>query len=175
MSSPLLPTSRPVHRSQASLMHSVQRLAVRTLVILVVAGVVVGAATAIGYSPLAANLPGSFLPLGGEQRAGGPPPGAGGERAPGAAGQAATAAPAARGPQAARTAGQPPDVGSQPFAGAGQGLLGGRNAPSLSRGLPEEVRYLVVFAILTAMVALTLRVVRPRRRRRTNSPAAAGA
>jgi hypothetical protein len=140
-------------------MGQIGRLAARTVIILLVAGVIVAGATAVGSSPLGARLPGTLLPLGGDQHQD-PPPGVG------------QADPAAqpRGPQAGRV-GAGASGGRQAAGGdvAGQtapsqGLFSGRNAPSLQNGLRQELPYLAIFAGLTGSVALSLRLLQRRRR-----------
>jgi hypothetical protein len=145
------PTTRRSPRPAVSWTRRIGRLAARTVAILVVAGLIIAGATAVGYSPLGSRIPGTFLRFG-EQRQGPPPGVTQGDQASGAA-------PQARGPQGGRIGGGQP--------GAGQGLFTGRNAPSLQRGLPEELSYLAIFAVLTAAVALALRLARTRRGRST--------
>lgn len=123
--------------------HPAVKIITRTLLILVAAGVVVLGATAFAYSPLAAHLPRTLISVGDEQR---------------------DAPPAAvRGARPVRGA-----PVAQNNAGV-NAVFSGRNLPSLQRGLGEELRYIALFAALTALVALALRILRPRRRRRAGT------
>lgn len=159
------------------------KLVLRTVLILVTAGLVVAGATMFGNTPLGQRIPGTFFPF---TAVGGRGPG-GPDDAPGGAVTNATdpraAAPqAGRGPGANGGAGPVNPSGSngapgavnsagtngfpdRPGAGQQQGLFSGRNSPSVQRGWPEELRYLAIFAIMTSIVALALRLIRPRRRR----------
>ena len=158
------PTPRRKPRTARSPLGQVGQLVARIAAILLVAGLIVAGATAVGYSPLGAVIPGPFLSVG-EQRQG-PPPGVTQAAPAGSPDQAGGGVPRGRGPQRGQAGGAPTERTQGPGAGAaGQGLFAGRNAPSLQRGLPEELRYLAMFGVLTAAVALALRVPRPRRRR----------
>jgi hypothetical protein len=151
----------------------VAQLVVRAALILVVAGVVIAAASAIGSTPLAQRLPGSLFPFGQDGR--GP---AGPEDIAAGAPTDSSQTGVPTGSQPGRTRG--PGSGNQGVAGNGpgaggpgqQGLFSGRNSPSLQRGWLEEVRYLAIFAAMTAAVALALRFIRPKRRRVRVSAAA---
>jgi hypothetical protein len=127
------------------------RVLVRVVVVMVVAGVIVGCAMAIGSSPVASALPATFIP---SATGSGRPEGA-------APDQNGGAAPQRRGPPAGQ--GQAAAAGV-PQGQPPQGIFGGRNAPSLQRGGLEEVRYVAIFAVLTGVVALLIRVIRPKRR-----------
>jgi hypothetical protein len=146
-------------------------LALRAVLILVVAGVIVAGATALGYTPFGQRIPGAFFPF---TLAGGRGPGGPEDAAVSAApdpGQTSGTTPA----QPGRGRGAPGGAGGVNTRGANgapgdtagqqQGLFSGRNLPSLQRGWQEEVRYLAIFALMTAIVAVALRFVRPRRRR----------
>jgi hypothetical protein len=130
---------------------------VRTVLIVAVAALIVAGTTAIGYSPLGAQVPGTFLPFGGGDRQGGP--------ADVTAGSSTnTEQPTGTMTAAGRTRAAPSGA-NQGGTSSGQGLFSGRNAPSLQRGWPEEVRYVAMFAVMTAGVAVALRFLRPRRKR----------
>jgi hypothetical protein len=134
----------------------IAKLAARTAAILLVAGIIVVGATAIGYSPLGSRLPGTFLPFGGDH--GGPPPVVAQGNAP------ASDVPSGREAQGARGGGGPRGAGQN---GSGTGMFTGRNVPSVQSGLRQEAPYLALFAAVTAAVALALRL---RRQRWTRSP-----
>jgi hypothetical protein len=161
------PATRRTPRAATSPLRQIGQLAARIAAILLVAGLIVAGATAVGYSPLRSAIPGSFLPVGDQRQ--GPPPGV----APGAGSpdQGPDTSPQGRGPQGGR-AGAPASGVNQAAAngatgqtGSGEGAFSGRNAPSLQRGWREEVAYLAMFAVLTAGVAVALRLRRLRRTR----------
>lgn len=166
------PTARRNTAKTDSPTGQVGKVVLRTILILVVAGLVVAGATAIGNTSLGQRIPGAFFPF---NLAGGRGPG-GPDHVP--AGVATNSnQPTGAAPQAGRGRGAPAGAASvNPTAangapgGAGvgqqQSLFSGRNSPSLQRGWPEEVRYVVIFAIMTTIVALALRLIRPKRRRR---------
>ncbi len=161
------PLTRRKPRPAATPARRLGRLAARVVTILLVAGLIGAGATAVGYSPLRSAMPGTFLPVG-EQRQG-PPPGLaqGASRADQTSGAAAQAD---RGPQSGRSGNQA--AGASQGAGArdtgqGQGSSTGRNARSLQRGWREELDYLVMFAVLTAVAAIALRLFPPSRARST--------
>jgi hypothetical protein len=148
-------------------------VALRTVVILAVAGLVIAAATAMGSTPVGQRLPGTFFPFGGGGRGG--PEEVAANAAATSGGTTGAAPQVVRGRGAAGGAGAANQT-APGAAGVGQqGLFSGRNMPSLQRGWSEEVRYLAIFAVLTAGVVLTLRLIRPRRRRRPGVQMAARA
>ena len=142
------PVPQTSARAATSPLRELGQVLARTAAILVAAGVILAGATAVGYSPLASQLPGSFLPFAQQQHQGAPV-GTGATR--GAAGSPA---------------------GSS--AGSG-GLFTGRNAPSLQSGLRQELPNLAIFGGLTAISALALGLLSGSRRRRPPSrPATPG-
>ena len=159
------PALRRTSRTSDSTVSRVGRLVSRTAVILLVAAAVVLGASAIGYSPLASRLPGTFLPFGGDH--GGPPPAV--ERG----GPAATAQ-QGRGSQESRGRGSPSGAGQEAGArDAGPnrsdaGPFTGRNAPSVQSGVRQEMPYLALFAAITAAIAVALHPRRSHRRRSTD-------
>jgi hypothetical protein len=156
-----------VRRTTAHAGSPVARLVLRTVLIVTVAALIVAGAIAIGNSPLGAQIPGTSFPSGDAGRQGGPP-----EVAAGSSTNAEQ--PTATTPAVGRTRAA---ASGANLAGTsiGQGLFSGRNAPSLQRGWPEEARYFGMFAIMTALVALALRVLRPRRKRAQPARLSAGA
>ena len=142
--------ARTTSRATVSPLRQLGQLVARTVAVLVAAGVIVAGATAVGYSPLASQLPTSFLPSGQEQHQGGVP----------AAAQGAPAAGAGQASGATHGAGGQP-TGSTDGSG---GVLTGRNAPSLQSGLRQDLSNLAISSGLTAISALALSLLSRRRR-----------
>lgn len=166
------PTARRNAATSDSPTRQVGRVVLRTLLILVVAGLVVAGATAIGNTSLGQRIPETFFPFNIAEGRG--PGGADDVRASVATRSNQTTGAA---PQAGRDRGEPAGAPAVNRLGANgapggagvaqqQNLFAGRNSPSLQRGWPEEVRYVVIFVLMTTIVALALRLIRPRRRRR---------
>ena len=174
----LLATRRAVSRKPArrpSVSRQLVNLALRTLLILAVAGVIVAGTTAIGYTPLAQYIPSTLLPFGVGGRGPGRPDDVSVSAAAPNSGQAAPPA-AQRGRGGSGPVNQAAPNAARGGAGADQ-QFSGRNLPSLQRGWLEEARYVATFAAIAACVALALRLIRPRRRRQplTPTPRAASA